>query len=532
MQAFWLFASLAAAMASSSGTPPPAASQGVGPPRAASQGEHEDAHIFNHIKVATYNVGASQEDSFSKHGKQKDFFKLKLQVSSKGETGRACIHHPKGLPRGRAHPSGGARPLPAWPFGRWVLMSDPASPVQVECQAFMRSVDVVCFQELSEVWRQYVSTMCFNAGWTTHGDEMMNVLTAIRTSAVANVTAKSIYCFPSASDTNSKHRWWRTALETMFLCSRSGRRMSVVNLHIVSGSHESATWSSAVPGKNPESREKFKAEALKNTLRQAKEHLDEHAASGPGVLIVAGDMNLKRAEVLVCLSEFESNTNQTLVGMCQGENGRDWIVSSVAAMEVIRTDVTPVDPMHAVVAAKFTNALGRIDPIPRCIAGSAECMTSILNSLKDHKRTQAKLAEDQQCFEEQNDPTTRVQNEVLPQLAIVTGQCTAPPSTAAAAPAATSQRSSGDVEVNLSDEDEVDGGGGSDAERGNNKFLPDGPPVVRQVTRKENGYIMVEASPVVEMDALGIVFRSDRPLLRIAGLATFGRGEVRAGLVR
>ena len=119
-QAFWLFASLAAAMASSSCSPPPAASQGVGSPPAASQGEHEDAHIFNHIKVATYNVGASQDISFTAPGKMEPF-KLKLVVSSKGETGgRACIHHPKGLPRGRAHPSGGARPLPAWPFGRWV----------------------------------------------------------------------------------------------------------------------------------------------------------------------------------------------------------------------------------------------------------------------------------------------------------------------------------------------------------------------------------------------------------------------------
>ena len=83
----------------------------VGLPPAASQGEHEDTHIFNHIKVATYNVGASQDISFQSHGKMEDF-KTKLMVSSKGETGgRACIHHPKGLPRGRAHPSGGARPL-------------------------------------------------------------------------------------------------------------------------------------------------------------------------------------------------------------------------------------------------------------------------------------------------------------------------------------------------------------------------------------------------------------------------------------
>ena len=114
-------------MASSSRPPPPAASQGVGLPPAASQGlasqlagEHEDADVFNNIKVATYNVGASQDDAFQSFG-QLPGFKKKLKVSSKGETGgRACIHHPKGLPRGRAHPSGGARPLPAWPFGRWV----------------------------------------------------------------------------------------------------------------------------------------------------------------------------------------------------------------------------------------------------------------------------------------------------------------------------------------------------------------------------------------------------------------------------
>ena len=82
------------------------------------------------------------------------------------------------------------------------------------------------------------------------------------------------------------------------------------------------------------------------------------------------------------------------------------------------------------------------------------------------------------------------------------------------------------------DDDEVDGVGGSDAVRENREFQPDGPPVVRLVTRRENGYTMVEASPVVEIPALEIVSRSERPLLRIAALATFGRGEVRAGLVR
>ena len=49
-------------------------------PPAASQGEHEDAHIFNHIKVATYNVGASQDISFTAPGKM-ERFKVKLVVS-------------------------------------------------------------------------------------------------------------------------------------------------------------------------------------------------------------------------------------------------------------------------------------------------------------------------------------------------------------------------------------------------------------------------------------------------------------------
>ena len=71
------------------------------------------AEHFNEFSVATYNVGASQDDAFQS-GSKMEGFKTKLMVSSKGETGgRACIHHPKGLPRGRAHPSGGARPLPA-----------------------------------------------------------------------------------------------------------------------------------------------------------------------------------------------------------------------------------------------------------------------------------------------------------------------------------------------------------------------------------------------------------------------------------
>ena len=98
----------------SSRPPPPAASQEVVPP------PNEDDGLFNDIRVATYNVGASQDDAFTSSSKLEGF-KKKLKESSKGETGgRACIHHPKGFPRGRAHPSGGARPLPAWPFGRWV----------------------------------------------------------------------------------------------------------------------------------------------------------------------------------------------------------------------------------------------------------------------------------------------------------------------------------------------------------------------------------------------------------------------------
>jgi hypothetical protein len=83
-----------------------------------------DAEVFLPLRVATYNVGASQERAFESDGKIGPF-REKLVVSSEGETGgRAGIHHPKGLPRGRAHPSGAAR----GPSGGGYLMSDRRPP--------------------------------------------------------------------------------------------------------------------------------------------------------------------------------------------------------------------------------------------------------------------------------------------------------------------------------------------------------------------------------------------------------------------
>ena len=135
------------------------------------------------------------------------------------------------------------------------------------------SVDVVCFQELSAYWRTFLSQECFGVGWTKMFDTSMNVLTAIRTSAVTGMIAESILCFPDPADRTSKHRWWRRALETAFLCSRSGRLMSVVNLHIISGSRDDEKKSSVVPGDNSAARERFKMLAFKNTLVQAHKRL-------------------------------------------------------------------------------------------------------------------------------------------------------------------------------------------------------------------------------------------------------------------
>ena len=211
----------------------------------------------------------------------------------------------------------------------------------------------MCFQELSRTWREYVSKMCLQVGWTTHSDETMNVLTAIRTSAVEDVTADSIYFFPLPADRTNKHRGWRRALETVFVCRRSGQRMSVVNLHIISGTAQTDHASSKVPGSSREARERFKSMALRNTLFQA------HGRLGAGVLIVAGDMNLDQAAVQSCMSEFASESNQTLIAMSSSD--RDWIVSNAAAMEGISMDVTPVDKFHVVVAARFTNKRARRD---------------------------------------------------------------------------------------------------------------------------------------------------------------------------
>ncbi len=56
--------------------------------------------------------------------------------------------------------------------------------------------------------------------------------------------------------------------------------------------------------------------------------------------------------------------------------------------------------------------------------------------------------------------------------------------------------------------------------------------VVRVVTREKDEWHMIKVSPVVTVEAMESALRSERPLLRIAALATFGRGGVRAGLVR
>ena len=118
---------------------------------------------------------------------------------------------------------------------------------------------------------------------------------------------------------------------------------------------------------------------------------------------MAGDMNLDTAAVRACLSEVASETNQTLIGMhpC-GVSDRHWILSNAVAMEGINIDVQPVDVgHHAVVAAKFTRAISKMDPIPRCIAGSGAQIISSLPS----------FGEELQRGKEEDDPT-RVQGEV------------------------------------------------------------------------------------------------------------------------
>ena len=121
------------------------------------------------------------------------------------------------------------------------------------------------------------------------------------------------------------------------------------------------------------------------------------------------------------------------------------------------------------------------------------------------------------------------------------------PSTAADAAAATSQRLSQSAPVAASsaaapaaaqgtktrwyDVDLESSGDEVDDGRPPCEFEVDGPPVVRVVTREKDEWRMMQASPVVKMDAMESVLRSKRPLLRIAALATFRRGGVRARAV-
>jgi hypothetical protein len=84
----------------------------------------------------------------------------------------------------------------------------------------------------------------------------------------------------------------------------------------------------------------------------------------------------------------------------------------------------------------------------------------------------------------------------------------------------------------LTDEDLNEGDRRPDAAVEEDQFEANGPRLSRVVTRKEAEWVMTEVVPVYAFEAFELALRSERPLLRIAALATFGRGGVQAGLVR
>ena len=182
----------------------------------------------------------------------------------------------------------------------------------------MKHVDAVCFQEVSEAWMKHISDECFDTNWQTHTDTVTNVLTALRTTFISEPKSQIIFCFPESGDRRNRHRYWRRALELTFTCLRTGRIVSLVNLHIIAGSLDNSLRSSVIPGNSLGARERFKITALKHTMIQACERLREQVrladSSMSGLMIVAGDMNLDTAAVSGCLSEVAGETNQAYAG--------------------------------------------------------------------------------------------------------------------------------------------------------------------------------------------------------------------------
>ena len=194
-------------------------------------------------------------------------------------------------------------------------------------------VNVICFQEVSLAWYHFLAKECLE-GWFVTREVATCVVTAVHKPMVdmeqdVPYQTWTANCFTEPGDNKNKHRYWRKALMFRFQCPESRRTVVIANLHIISGEYDTQLRSSVVPGNSPEARERFKITALRNILMRVDEDLigvrpaPAKSQGEPGIMIVAGDMNLSLAAVNTALPEATTLLQHPYIGRSvSGNRGR------------------------------------------------------------------------------------------------------------------------------------------------------------------------------------------------------------------
>lgn len=147
----------------------------------------------------------------------------------------------------------------------------------------MRSLaaGIMCFQELNERWTEEVAVFLGDA-WEVESNPDCKLVTAISKSIMRDAAEHAhLKVFPNNGDATSKHRHWRRALCSKFVCNTTMMTVVVANVHTIAGSRDDDSISSHIPGKDPETRSRFKATALRNVIVQAYEALSGTSPASP-----------------------------------------------------------------------------------------------------------------------------------------------------------------------------------------------------------------------------------------------------------
>ncbi len=261
----------------------------------ASQGaKQSDEPCYRNFKVATYNIGAKNNESFQ--GALHDQFMEKLTEDIR------C------------------------------LIND--------------GVHVLCLQEVSRKWEDEIVQKILPSGWKSAcaGDPANCMITWHGASWKTCMNQSNEFLFPE--DSKNVYRNWRTLLRVT-LEAKDETKFIIGNVHVVSGSavtkHRGIiTENHTIPGKTREKREEFKQKCVQNALEQVLT-MGLEGENGPDsnyrtrvddktVLVLAGDFNLLPPSFKQAIEEATSEEIQAMnvVGLSstKGPGQRDWIISN------------------------------------------------------------------------------------------------------------------------------------------------------------------------------------------------------------